>query len=93
MGVTKVSVSVDDATLREARKLAGKGVSLSSIFDAGLQSEVHRMRMLALLNDMERTTPLTQADRESGERLWHRIESSSTPVPSRRSRKKKGASA
>ena len=92
MGVTKVSVTVDSDTLREVRRFAGKDISLSSIVDQSLRRQLQRMRMLALLDDMEKRNPISSADRKSGEALWQQIESSSTRVHSPRSRRKKAPS-
>ena len=93
MGVVKVSVTLDADALREVRRLAGKGVTLSSIVDEGLRLQLHRMRMVALLDDMDRRNPVTEADQHAGEDLWAEIESSLTRARSLRSRRKKACSA
>lgn len=93
MGVVKVSVTLDEQTLREVRRIAGKGVTLSSIVDEGLRLQLHRMRMLALLDEMDARNPISAAEQRAGERLWAEIESSLTRARSRRSRRKKVASA
>ena len=92
MGVVKVSVTLDEQTLREVRRIAGKGVTLSSIVDEGLRLQLHRMRMLALLDEMDARNPISVAEQRAGERLWAEIESSLTRARSRRSRQKKVAS-
>jgi hypothetical protein len=93
MGVEKVSVTLDADTLREVRRIAGKDVSLSSIVDEGLRLQLYRMRMLALLDEMDARNPIGPAERKAGEKLWSEIASSSTRARSRRSRPKKAGSA
>jgi len=92
MGVTKVSVTVDSETLREVQQLVGAGASLSSIVDEGLRLQLHRLRMTVLLDEMDERNPIGAAEQRAGEQLWAEIASSWTPAPSRRSRRKKGAS-
>jgi hypothetical protein len=89
MGVVKVSVTLDADTLREVRRIAGKGASLSSIVDEGLRLQLHRMRMLAALDEMDARNPISAAEQNAGEKLWAEIESSLTRARSRRSRRKK----
>jgi post-segregation antitoxin (ccd killing protein) len=93
MATKKVSVTVDAATLDEVRKLAGKGVNLSALVDEALRAKVYRLRLLALLDEMDRENPITPEGHAKGMRLWQRIESASTQEPSRRSRKKTTPSA
>jgi hypothetical protein len=93
MGVTKVSVTVDADTLREVRKIAGKRASLSSIIDEGLRLQLHRMRMLELLDEMDARNPIDPVEQAAGEKLWAEIESSLTQARSRHSRRKKAGSA
>jgi hypothetical protein len=93
MGVEKVSVTLDADTLREVRRIAGKDVSLSSIVDEGLRLQLHRMRMLALLDEMDARNPVGPTERKAGEKLWEEIVSSSTRGRSRRSRPKRAGSA
>jgi hypothetical protein len=93
MGVEKVLVTLDADTLREVRRIAGKDVSVSSIVDEGLRLQLHRMRMLALLDDMDGRNPVGPAERKAGENLWEEIVSSSTRGRSRRSRPKRAGSA
>ena len=88
MAMKKVSVTVDAATLDEVRKLAGKGVNLSALVDEALRAKVYRLRLLALLDEMDREDPISPEDYAKGMRLWHRIDSASTPELSRRSSKK-----
>jgi hypothetical protein len=92
MGAVKVSVTLDADTLREVRRISGKGVSLSSIVDEGLRLQLHRMQMLALLDEMDARNPISAAEQRAGEKLWAEIESSLTRARSRRSRAKKAAS-
>jgi hypothetical protein len=92
MGVVKVSVTLDADTLREVRRLAGKRVALSSIVDDGLRLQLYRMRMLALLDEMDARKPISNSERKAGEKLWEDIESSSTRARSRRSRRKRATS-
>ena len=93
MGVVKVSVTLDADNLREVRRITGKGVSLSSIVDEGLRLQLHRMRMLALLDEMDARNPISAEGQKAGEKLWAEIESSLTRVRSRRTRRKKSPSA
>jgi hypothetical protein len=88
VGVTKISVTVDSDALREVRRIAGKSVSLSSIVDEGLRLQLHRLRMTALLDEMDARNPISATDQEAGEQLWAEIESSLTRARSRRSRRK-----
>jgi hypothetical protein len=92
MGVTKVSVTVDSATLREVQRIIGKRTSLSSIVDEGLRLQLHRLRMTALLDEMDERNPIDAVEQKAGEKLWAEIESFWTRAPSRRSRRKKAAS-
>ena len=54
--------------------------------------DVHRMRMLALLDEMDARNPISAAEQKAGEKLWAEIESSLILARSRRLRRKKGAS-
>ncbi len=93
MGVVKVSVTLDAETVRGVKRMAaGKGVSLSSIVDESLRLQLHRMRMLALLDEMDARNPISAAEQKAGEKLWAEIESSLTRARSRRSPRKKAAS-
>jgi hypothetical protein len=92
MGVVKVSVTLDAETVREVKRMAGKGVTLSSIVDEGLRLQLHRVRMLALLDEMDARNPISAAGQKAGEKLWAEIESSLTRARSRRSPKKKSQS-
>jgi hypothetical protein len=93
MASTKISVTVDENTLREIRELAGSEMNLSSIVDEGLRRQLQRMRMIALLDDMDARHPISAHGQESGERLWQQTVSSSTPARSRRSPAKRKRSA
>src|SRR5665213_559939 len=83
----KVSVTIDGATLDEVRRLAGEGVNLSAVLSEALKTHLHRLRMLALLDELEREHPITSEGRAAGEKLWQAMQSSSIPAPSRRSPK------
>jgi hypothetical protein len=48
----------------------------------------YRLRLLALLEEMEREDPLTPEDYAAGARLWNAIVSSSTPEPFQPSQEK-----
>ena len=92
MATTKISVTVDTATLREIRRLAGAGVNLSALVGEALQNEVRRRGLLELLDEMDRESPISAEGHAAGERLWKRI-LSSTPERSQRSPKKTKPSA
>src|SRR5665213_2253517 len=81
----KISITVDGATLDEVKRLVGKDANLSAVFSEALKNHVHRLRMLALLDEMERELPMTPKGRAAGEKLWRAMQSSLTPVRSRRS--------
>jgi hypothetical protein len=74
MATKKVSVTVDAATLDEVRKLAGKDFRLSSFVDEVLRAQVHRFRLLALLDEMDERDPISPEGRARGMRLSKRIE-------------------
>ncbi len=93
MPSTKISVTVDERILKEIRALAGSDVNLSAIVDEGLRRQLQRMRMIALLDEMDERHPISARGREEGERLWERTASSSTPARSRPSPAKKKPSA
>jgi Arc/MetJ-type ribon-helix-helix transcriptional regulator len=92
MGVVKVSVTLDEETVREVKRMVGKGVSLSSIVDEGLRLQLHRIGMLKLLDEMDARNPISAAGQKAGEKLWAEIESSLTRARSRRSPRKKSQS-
>ena len=93
MPSAKISVSVDEDVLQEIRERAGADLNLSSIVDEGLRRQLQRMRMNALLDEMDARQPISKAGRKKGERLWQQTVSSSTRVRSRRSPTKKKVSA
>ncbi|MEA2786439.1 MAG: hypothetical protein QOF71_2543 [Candidatus Eremiobacteraeota bacterium] len=93
MRAAKVSVTVDGATLDEVKRLAGKGVNLSAIFSEALRKHMYRLRLLALLDEMDRADPMTPEGLAAGEKLWQAMQSSSTPAPSRRLPNRKSRSA
>ena len=72
----KISVTVDQATLDEVKRLEGKDLDLSAIFHDALTSLLHRHRMLALLDELERENPSSPEDRAAGERLWQKMQAS-----------------
>lgn len=92
MRAAKVSVTVDGATLNEVKRLAGEGVNLSAIFSEALRKHMYRLRLLALLDEMDREDPMTPEGVAAGEKLWQAMQSSSIPAPSRRSPKRKRSS-
>jgi len=53
MARTRISVTVDESMLREIRELAGSKRKLSSIVEESLQFQLRRMRMTALLDEMD----------------------------------------
>jgi hypothetical protein len=92
MATTKVSVTVNTATLAELRKLAGEDVNLSSLVDEALRAKLYRLKLLALLDEWDVTDPISPEDQAKGERLWQLVDSSSTPAPSAQPPKKKARS-
>jgi post-segregation antitoxin (ccd killing protein) len=81
MAVRKISVSVNEDTLREIHALAGDGINLSALVDEGLTREVNRRRMLAVLDDMDARNPISKAGLLEGERLWQAPRSRSLRTP------------
>jgi hypothetical protein len=63
----------------------------SSQTDKDLQ--LHRVGMLALLDEMDARNPISAEEQKAGEHLWAEIESSLAQARSRSSRQKKGRSA
>jgi hypothetical protein len=86
MATKKVSVTVDAATLDEGRKLAGNDFKLSSFVDDVLRAQVHRFRLLALLDQMDERDPISPEERAEGMRLWQRIEAAAPRTCDRPSR-------
>ncbi len=85
MATTKISVSVDSQVLLDLkRRLPGK-VNLSALLNEALRERLHRIEMIAVLEQMNREDPPTEADEIAGEELWQQIRSSSIPAPSPRS--------
>jgi|GEM_PF-6859926 len=93
MPSVKISVTVDAATLRELREFAGNDANISALVNAGLERELKRLQFLALLDEMDERNPISEEGRKKGEELWQRIESSLMQARSRRSPRKKKASA
>jgi post-segregation antitoxin (ccd killing protein) len=61
MGQTQaMTVTVDAATLDEARRLAGPR-GLSALVNAAMQAEVRRRRVVAVLREWEEEAPSSQA--------------------------------
>lgn len=59
-----MTVTVDSATLEEARRLAGRR-GLSALVNAAMQAEVRRRRVIALLRQWEEEAQSGQADVEA----------------------------
>ena len=93
MAYAKISVTVDADVLRDVRKIMKKGETLSSIVDAGLRQHVQRLRMTALLDEMDARNPISAEEQRAGEALRAEIESSWTQERSPRSRPKRAGSA
>jgi hypothetical protein len=87
MATTKISVSVDADTLAALKSLLPAPFNLSALLNDALRDRLHRLEMIALLEEMNREDPPSQADEIAGEALWQRIRSSSIPEPSRSSPK------
>ena len=67
-----ISVTVDAALLQEIQQLGGTELDLSSIVNSGLQRLLRRLRMAALLDEMELQKPISKRGQEHGQRLWRR---------------------
>jgi len=93
MATTKISITLDTDRLEELKSLAGAGISLSAVIDDALRIELHRLRMKALLDEMDAQNPISPEEHAAGRELWQRMQSSLTQVRSLRSRKKWAASA
>ena len=89
--VKKLSVSVDEQTLEEIRRLAPH-VTVSFLVDEALKQELMRMRLKALLDEMDAKNPISEEERRKGDRLWEQTVAFSTRVHSRQSTKEKAAS-
>jgi post-segregation antitoxin (ccd killing protein) len=90
--VKKLSVTVDEQTLEEIRRLAPH-VTVSFLIDDALKQELTRMRLKALLDEMEARNPISEEGRREGDRLWEQTVSYWTLARSQRSPKKKAESA
>jgi hypothetical protein len=66
----RISVTVDNDVLREIRQYAGRGVDLSSIVNEYLRRQVQRLRMQAILDEMDARKPISKKGQTEGERLW-----------------------
>jgi hypothetical protein len=64
MATKQVSVTVDAATLDEVRRLAGKNSDLSSFVDEVLHAQIHRLRLLALSDEMDERNPISPEEHE-----------------------------
>jgi post-segregation antitoxin (ccd killing protein) len=89
VATTKISVTVDTETLERIKQFLPGNFNLSAILNEALRDQLHRHEMLALLDEMDRDDPMSEADDEAGETLWQQIQSSSIPGRSRRSPGKK----
>jgi hypothetical protein len=82
--VKKLSVSVDADSLDELRKLAPE-VTISFLISDALKQKLTRLRLRALLDEMEAENPMTDEERRKGDALWEKTVSYWTPERSRRS--------
>ena len=91
MAVVKISVSVDEKELEEARGRVGSR-GLSGYLTDALRSENRRRRQLEFLAELDREFgPIADdhPDAVRAAKTWKEFVSSSTRAPSRRSRKAK----
>jgi hypothetical protein len=87
----KPSMTVDERTLEDPT--ASASVTVSLLVDDTLKQELTRMRLKALLDEMEARSPISEQGRLQGDLLWEQTVSFWTQARSRRSAKKKRASA
>ncbi len=92
MATTKISVTVDTAMLERMKHFLPGKFNLSAVLNEALRDQVHRYEMLALLDELDREDPVSEAGEIAGEKLWQRIQSSSIPAPSPHSQTKKKSS-
>jgi hypothetical protein len=88
----KLSVSVDALTLEEIRRLAPEA-SISFLVDDALKQKLGRLRLRALLDEMEIESPMSDRDRSVGDKLWEQAESFLIQGRSRPSQRGTAASA
>jgi post-segregation antitoxin (ccd killing protein) len=82
----KLSVTVDSDVLAEIRALAPE-LKVSFLVDDALKQKLTRLRAIALLDEWERETPISDEERRIGDQLWEESVSFWTQEPSRLSRK------
>ncbi|HEV2739449.1 MAG TPA: hypothetical protein VGU66_12775 [Candidatus Elarobacter sp.] len=92
MPKARISVTVERALLDEFKQVAGDA-KLSEVVSEALRDEIRRLGLLALLDEWERESPISEEGRAAGEKLWQAIESSSIPARSQRLPKKAKRSA
>jgi post-segregation antitoxin (ccd killing protein) len=85
MATIKISVTVDAEVLSRIRQFLPENTNLSGIINEALHEQLARHEALAVLDEMERERPISEAGKVAGERLWQAIESSSTRAPLPRS--------
>jgi hypothetical protein len=88
MAVVKISVSVDESVLTEARRFVGSR-ELSTYVNEALEAQNRRRAALGLLTDLDRQFGVIANDDPEATRakkVWQEYVSSSTPAPSPRSR-------
>ncbi len=93
MATTKISATVDTDVLERIKQFLPGRFNLSAILNEALRDQLHRYEMLALLDEMDRESPISPAGEIAGDTLWQRIRSSSIPAPSPRLQTKKEPSA
>jgi post-segregation antitoxin (ccd killing protein) len=81
----KLSVTVDSDVLAEIRALAPE-LKVSFLVDDALKQKLTRLRAIALLDEWERESPISDEERRIGDRLWEESVSFWTQEPSPRSR-------
>jgi len=82
--VKKLSVSVDEQTLDELRRLVPH-LTVSFLVDDALRQQLARAQLTKVLDELEALHPPTPEEKAEGERLWREAVSSSIQVRSRRS--------
>ena len=89
MSVVKISVSVDQAELKRARRFVGSR-ELSRYIGEALRAENQRQELLGFLDELDRRFGKISADHPQARKAkaqWQEFISSSTPGPSRPSPK------
>lgn len=73
MATEKVSLTLDEKTVREARRVAGKR-GLSAFVEDALSTKLQHDRLRAWLKDAERTHgPIPQEVREKVRKQWQEV--------------------